>query len=156
DNALIENALKDPVAGVREQALRLAEERLASSASLRTTVASLADDDAPRVRFQLAFTLGESDAPELVASLAKVARRSLDDTRWTQTAVLSSAGKIAPGLLEALTRDKEFTQKPTPAHLQLLTRLASLAATRPGDADLGRTLKLLAVEGKTSPAVWQV
>jgi putative membrane-bound dehydrogenase-like protein len=156
DNALIANALKDPVAGVREQALRLAEERLGSSASLRSAVAALTDDASARVRFQLAFTLGEADAPELVAALARVARRSLDDPRWTQTAVLSSASKIAPGLLEALARDKEFTQSPKATHLQLLTRLAALAATRPGDTDLARTLRLLVVEGKKSPAVWQV
>jgi putative membrane-bound dehydrogenase-like protein len=156
DSALIESALLDPVAGVREQALRMAEDRLASAASLRTAVVALTEDPSDRVRFQLAFTLGEADAPELVAALARVARRSLDDPRWIQTAVLSSAAKVAPGLLEALSRDKEFTQGPTSAHLQLLTRLAALAATRPGDADLARTLKLLTIEGKKSPALWQV
>ena len=53
-----------------EQALRLAEERLASSETLRAAVGALADDPAFRVRFQLAFTLGESDAPETIGKLA--------------------------------------------------------------------------------------
>src|SRR5262249_34049006 len=45
DDSLLAQALKDPVAGVREQALRLADERLAASATLRTAVAALADDE---------------------------------------------------------------------------------------------------------------
>src|SRR5262249_39739997 len=60
DGALIERALKDSEPGVREQALRLADERVAASARLRAAVVALADDPSPRVRFQLAFTLGES------------------------------------------------------------------------------------------------
>src|SRR5262245_30338682 len=82
EDDLIGRALKDDEPGVREQALRLAEERLSGSATLRSAVAALADDPSPRVRFQLAFTLGEADAPELVAALAKLARRDAGDP-WT-------------------------------------------------------------------------
>jgi putative membrane-bound dehydrogenase-like protein len=154
DDALIERALKDPEAGVREQALRLAEERLVSSARLRAAVAALADDRSPRVRFQLAFTLGEADSPETTAALAKVARRDLDDP-WIQTAVLSSTTRSAPALLEALAQDEEFTRGAGDARLQFLTRLAALVAARPGDADLARALKLLGKD-KGSAAAWQV
>jgi putative membrane-bound dehydrogenase-like protein len=154
DEAMIEHALKDPVAGVREQALRLSEDRLVNSARLRAAVAGMADDASPRVRFQLAFTLGETDSPETTAALAKVARRDLGDP-WTQTAVLSSTSRSAPALLEALTRDKEFTGSASAAHLDFLTRLAALVAARPGDTDLARALKLLG-EGKESTAAWQV
>jgi putative membrane-bound dehydrogenase-like protein len=153
DDALIERALADESARVREQAVRLAEGRLASSARLRSAVAKLADDPSPRVRFQLAFTLSESDAPEAVKALAKIARRDAADP-WTQTAVLSSSGKTAPGLLAALVRDKEFTERPSAARLQFLTRLAGVVAAGAGDAELARTLKLLAPEGK-KPAAWQ-
>jgi putative membrane-bound dehydrogenase-like protein len=154
DEALIEHALKDPAAGVREQALRLAEERLANSARLRAAVARLADDPSLRVRFQLAFTLGEAESPEATAALAQVARRDLGDP-WTQTAVLSSTRRSAPALLEALARDPEFTRSATSAHLGFLTRLAALVAARPGDADLARALGLLG-EGKEGAAAWQV
>ena len=129
DDALIVRALKDPEAGVREQALRLADERLAKSEPLRRAVMPLADDPSPRVRFQLAFTLGEADTPETVAALARVARKDVADP-WTQTAVLSSAGHTAPALLEALVHDREITTNPDAAHLQFLTRLAGLVAAR--------------------------
>jgi putative membrane-bound dehydrogenase-like protein len=155
EDGLIELALKDDVAGVREQALRLAEGRLAVSARLRAAVTALADDPSPRVRFQLAFTLGETGAPDAVKALAKVARRDAADP-WTQTGVLSSSRKTAPALLAALVRDKDFTAAPSASHLRFLTRVASLAATGASDADLARTLNLLAPDGKTKPAAWQV
>lgn len=145
--------LKDAEAGVRAQALRLSEKRLAASARLRAAVAALADDASPQVRFQLAFTLGEADAPELVAALAKVARAASDP--WTQTAVLSSASKIAPSLLATLARDSAFTAHPTPGHLQLLTRLAASIGAQPGETHLAAALKLLG-DSQGGSAPWQI
>jgi putative membrane-bound dehydrogenase-like protein len=154
DDALIIAALKDSEAGVREQALRLAEEHLPTSAALRSAVALLADDPSPRVRFQLAFSLGEAEGPEVISTLAKVARRDANDP-WTQIAILSSAARTAPGLLDTLVHDKDFTVHPTAAHLSLLTRLAALVGARSSETDLGRALRLLDA-AKDSDANWQV
>ncbi len=153
DDRAVERALRDPVPEVREQALRLAEGRLASSARLRAAAVALADDPSPHVRFQAAFSLGETDAPEAVAALARIARRDAGDP-WTQTAVLSSTGRTAPGLLEALVHDKEFIRRPAATQLQFLRRLAALAVARPSDADVARVLKVLA-PGAKQPAEWQ-
>ena len=147
-------ALADPEPGVREQALRLAEEKLTSAAVLQAAVV-LAQDKSPRVRFQLAFTLGATDAPEAVAALAKIARQDINDTKWLQTAILSSVTNTAPGLLASLVEDPGFTKKGVPA-LQFLTRLAALVANQPGDAHLAATLKLLAPKTKAAPAAWQI
>jgi putative membrane-bound dehydrogenase-like protein len=155
NDPFIVDALKDTEPGVREQALRLADERLAQSAGLRSAVAALADDPSPRVRFQLAFTLGEADAPELVSALAKIARRP-DNDSWTQTALLSSASRAAPGLLEALVSDRDFLAKASANQLGLLTRLASLIGARSSDADVGRALNLLAAPGKAASEPWQI
>jgi putative membrane-bound dehydrogenase-like protein len=143
----IEQALKDPVPGVREQALRLAEERLSDSAKLRAAVSALAGDASPRVRFQLAFTLGASDSSETVSALARVARQDAGD-RWTQTAVLSSIHGSGISLLETLIQDQEFIKGASAAGLQLLSRLAALVGASAGDADLGRALRLLAADTK--------
>jgi putative membrane-bound dehydrogenase-like protein len=150
----IEHALKDPEAGVREQALRLSDERLAASAKLRAAVVALTDDASPRVRFQLAFTLGASDSPETVRALAHVARQDTGD-RWTQTAVLSSTRGSGIGLLEILVKDKSFLEGITATRLQLLNRLAELVGAKAGDADLGRALRLLGGTTKDA-APWQV
>jgi putative membrane-bound dehydrogenase-like protein len=154
DDGFIEKALKHSEPGVREQALRLADARLAQSARLRSAVVALADDPSPRVRFQLAFTLGQADAPELVGALAKIAHRS-DNDLWTQTALLSSAGRVGPDLLEALVRDSHFVTNASANQLGLLTRLASLIGAGSSDTDLARTLNLLAAPGKATHEPWQ-
>jgi putative membrane-bound dehydrogenase-like protein len=145
EDGLIEQALKDPEAGVREQALRLADDRLAASEKLRKAVAALADDPSPRVRFQLAYTLGEADCPEFTAALAQVARRDVAD-RWTQVAVLSSAYRSAPALLANLGHDPTFLSDLTGGRRQLVTRLAALVGARAGDAELAQALAPLGEE----------
>jgi putative membrane-bound dehydrogenase-like protein len=154
NDAQVEDALKDAEALVREQALRLAEEHLASSAPLRAMVVALADDPSPRVRFQLAFTLGEAEGPEMVSALARVLRRELAEP-WTQTAALSSCSRMAPALLEVLARDTGRDSKATSAQLQLLTRVAALVGARPQDADVARAFQLLAPQGAGAQA-WQI
>jgi putative membrane-bound dehydrogenase-like protein len=151
-DAAIVNGLKDADQGVREQALRLADARMAASPAVRTAATALADDHSPRVRFQLAFTLGEADTTESVTALAKVARRDSADP-WTQTAILSSASRCAPALLQTLATDTAFTRDATATRLQLLTRLAALVGARATDADLARAFALLATPGKrTQPS----
>ena len=142
DEKLLEQALKDSEAGVREQALRMADARLAGSARLRSATVLLADDAAPRVRFQLAFTLGEANWPEGVAALARLARRDDNDT-WTQTAILSSAHSCAAALLEALATDRGFTRNASSTNLDMLKRVSALAGARADDAALARALGLL-------------
>jgi putative membrane-bound dehydrogenase-like protein len=146
----IEHALKDSEAGVREQALRLAEDALPKSKRLRAAVSALADDPSPRVRFQLAFTLGASDSPECVKPLGQIARRDASD-RWTQTALLSSIRGSGIDLLEMLLGDKDFISKPTTAHLQLLERLASLVGVKADDKELARALRLLSATKRAGP-----
>jgi putative membrane-bound dehydrogenase-like protein len=150
----IERGLRDPMAGVREQALRLAESRLTRSEHLRKAVAALADDPSPRVRFQLAFTAGEADAPETAAAVARLARRQ-DNDSWTRTALLSSAYRLAPALLEALSRDRKLTQAPAVADRDFVTRLAALVGARPDDEAVARALALL-TEGPKEPMQWRL
>lgn len=143
---LVEKALTDPSPEVREQALRIAEQLLLFSLPLEKGVAKLAGDDSPRVRFQAALTLGGSPGPQVAGALAKILRQDVDDP-WTQSAVFSSATRDTPELLETLAHDRDFVGKLTPARTQALTRLAIMIGARGDDAEVGRTLKILA-EGK--------
>lgn len=153
-DAEIELGLKDPEAGVREQALRLAEERLDKSAKLRQIVAAMVNDPSFRVRFQLAFTLGQAPTSETAKALAMIALQDAADP-WMQTAVLSSAhGKMAPELLKALAQEKNFTTGKT-GQLKFVTQLAALVGTAADESNLEQALKLLATEDKTG-GKWQM
>jgi putative membrane-bound dehydrogenase-like protein len=155
DEALILDALKDAEAGVREQALRLADARLKDSSSLRSAIVKLVNDPSPRVRFQLAFTLGEPGEPgasatgDCIRALAQLARRDDNDT-WTQTAILSSAHDSAPNLLQTLATDADFTRAASLVRLDMLKRVAGLAGARADDAALAAALGLLGEPGASS------
>jgi putative membrane-bound dehydrogenase-like protein len=81
-------ALASPHPGVRRQAVRLAESHPASAAVIEAAV-KLTDDPDPKVRLQLACTLGAWDSPQAAAALARLAARCRDD-RFMSAAVLSS------------------------------------------------------------------
>src|SRR5690606_21515930 len=60
----IKEALRDPEAGVRVNAIKLAELHLAEEPSLAESLMALKDDPDAKVRFQLLCTLGFIDSPE--------------------------------------------------------------------------------------------
>src|SRR5262249_11010372 len=69
DDGLVANSLRDGSAGVRENALRMAEGRFGKSQGLATIVLAMVDDPDPTVRYQLAFTLGEVPSPARLKAL---------------------------------------------------------------------------------------
>ncbi|MFZ9747967.1 MAG: PVC-type heme-binding CxxCH protein [Opitutaceae bacterium] len=95
-SGVLEAAARDPVAGVREQAVTLAGARLAAEPALGTLLLAAADDDDARVRFLAALALGSWSDPRAVEGLAAVAVRDGAE-RWARAAVLSGVG----GRLEA-------------------------------------------------------
>jgi len=133
-------ALQDSEAGVREQAVRLAEGRFGKSEAVVKAVAELADDPSPRVRLQLAFSLGDINSPRTAAALLRIAVKDAGDP-WTQTAFLSSA-RDPVRLLEVLVAEKDWKQN-AGARLSLVTKLASLAGASARDEELARVLLLL-------------
>ncbi len=103
DDAQITVALDDKSAPVRENALQLAEPRLAKSAKLAAKVKTLADDTDSRVRFQTALALGELEDSDVITALAHIAVHEPGD-KWTRAGVLSSVGKRSGEFLDAVLR----------------------------------------------------
>ncbi|HEY2253734.1 MAG TPA: PVC-type heme-binding CxxCH protein [Planctomycetaceae bacterium] len=95
-------ALADPVAGMREHSVRLAESRLDSNAELLGRVLALANDADPRVRFQVAFSLGDVPQESATAALARIARHDAADEHFRAAVLSSSAGRGARLLAEVL------------------------------------------------------
>src|SRR5262245_1539795 len=99
--------LSDPIGGVREHSVRLAEPRLNSVAKLRDRVIELAADVDRRVRFQVAFSLGEIADEGAAAALIKIAHDDPGDEHL-RAAVLSSSARRSARLLAGLLDDQEF------------------------------------------------
>jgi putative membrane-bound dehydrogenase-like protein len=107
---LLLHALHDANAGVREHAVRLSENHLDSSPELVKQLAAMADDSSHRVRFQLAFSLGETSHQDAVRGLSRLARNNGNDTD-IRTALLTSVHEKADQLAIELIRDPEFSKR---------------------------------------------
>lgn len=135
---LLLEALADPHAGVREHAVRLSEPHLNASAELARRVAALAGDTDARVRFQVAFSLGEWQSGEQPAALARLAPAAETDSDL-RIALLSSAGETAADVALRLLNSPPAPPAEIPAGV--VSELARMAATR---AAADGALRLLA------------
>jgi putative heme-binding domain-containing protein len=150
---LIAQGFQDPEPGVKEQAFRLAERRLERSDDLLRTVRPKDVNDAsPRVRFQIAITLGASKSPERLPHLAALLSHPQTDS-WTQTAVFSSCGKEALDFLGTMVTDPLKGSSVSAKQRTSLQTVATLAGATGGDRDVSQLLSRLADGG---PADWKL
>jgi putative membrane-bound dehydrogenase-like protein len=130
DEQVVLQLLRDEHPEVRENAVQLGEPRLAGSARLQERLVALARDPDPRVRFQVAFSLGEWDDDHILPALSEIALAGAED-RWTRAAVASAvpkrAGKFLIALLDA---EPGLTAQVTSGRLALFRELATLVGSR--------------------------
>lgn len=143
-------AFQDEHPRVREHAVRLSEPflRNARTDSVLTELLALCDDDSEHVRFQLAFTLGQTTDGRATAGLARLL---LDDRNGPdiQTAVLTSVSRTADQLLAKLLRNGS---KPSSKLLTTFRQLGRIAGSQPDAAMTGRMLDRI-TEPEVSPRV---
>ena len=122
-------ALSDRSSVVREHAVRVAESRLGldTSARLREKIFQLRDDEALRVRFQVAFTLGEVDDEQATRALAKIAVKDRDDP-WMRIAVLSSSHNRMDQLFSALLAEPSYATEDS--GIEMMQEIAFILASR--------------------------
>jgi putative heme-binding domain-containing protein len=156
-NALIEEdilaGLKDKSAGVRENAMKLAEQSAAGilpavpfKPPLLDTLVNLANDPDARVRFQLAFTLGEISDPRSLDALATIAKHDAAEP-WIRTAVLSSVANTSDQLLERLLVDQQFAA--SAAAPEIVRELAQVIGARSRTAEMQRSVAALSTAADT-------
>ncbi|MDB5389514.1 MAG: putative rane-bound dehydrogenase domain protein [Planctomycetaceae bacterium] len=121
---LVLTALSDPHPGVREHAVKLSDSFVNQSEKLVEKLLSMTGDDTYRVRWQLAFTLGEIKSPAGAEGLARLARKDIADPDM-RTAWLSSIVGQAGPLFVRLLADQEFRAQP--AAQLLLAQIAGVA-----------------------------
>ncbi len=138
--AQIRTGLQDDHPRVRAHAIRLSETQLEQHPDLLDDLLGLSGDSSEHVRFQLAFTLGESADPRAIQALAELCRRP-DNSPEVRTALLSSVGSEADRLAESLLNDREFPDLP---HARgLLRELALIVGANPNAEVSARLLETL-------------
>ena len=116
---LIIDALKDTVAGIRENAIKLAELHLEQNPELIPALLALQNDADPKVRFQLLCTLGFINTPEVNEVRQNLLFKDIND-RWVQTAALSASSLPSIELLNAFISKYDPSVKANNSIIQLL------------------------------------
>ncbi len=142
DTAVIERALGDSVAGVRENAIKLAEERLPA---LGEKLLALKSDPDTRVRFQLLCTLGSLDTPAARAVRDQLLEQGIED-RWMHAAALSASPAEAGRLF---ARSAQWTNVESKGRAALLRSIGSVIGARRNAAEVEGALARLAQAGPT-------
>ncbi len=146
---ILNSALQDPHPSVREHAIRLSEGFLHSGRRLDPTthddlqrlqerLLALVHDPSLRVRFQLAFTLGEWQEDKASRALVQLAVENEADPQ-IQTAVLSSTTPHCKTMLQFLLHEDRI-QPPA----ELIRQLLTIATAQKQDATLAEALAEIA------------
>ncbi|GAB3278856.1 c-type cytochrome [Larkinella harenae] len=145
---LIERALRDSVAGVRQNAIKLAELHRNEAPELAVKLPALQNDPDAKVRYQLLCTLGFINSPESDASRQQLLFRDLDDP-WVQVAALSASSAQAGALLDVVLKNY---QSDVPAYASLVQRLTTMVGA---GNDAGRIQALIRQATRSNTADWQ-
>jgi putative heme-binding domain-containing protein len=153
---LVAEGLRDPHPYVREHTIRVSESLLRQPAASRgdraefeAALLGLMDDSEIRVRYQLAFSLGEWPDPLAGRALTALARRDFTNDAM-QIAILSSAVPHIDTMLALV-----FGENPAQVSPVLLEQLLGLAIALGRDAALVKPIEQIArdVNGRYAP--WQ-
>lgn len=149
DPSLLKQALKDPMAGVRENAIQLMELHLEDQPNLASELLALQDEPNPRVRFQLLCTLG--DLKGLPAQEVRE-RLLLQDlaSEWVHLAALSAEPGKELALFQWAT--KNLSNKMDQGGGAFISNLSTLI----GRKDQAEELNAILSQCRTLPKALQV
>jgi putative membrane-bound dehydrogenase-like protein len=147
---LIEQALKDPVAGVRENAIKLAELHMVTAPGLTKALLSLQADPDAKVRFQLLCTLGSVNTPEALHVRNKLLFGDINDP-WVQIAALSASSSQTALLLNAVL---DSFRQDVPAYASLVKRLTAMIGASGSSAVIHQLVQKATVQTPQQHA-WQ-
>ncbi len=140
DDRVIEKALVDAEAGVRENAIILAERRLSTSPALVQRLMQMTEDPSARVRYQLVLTLGDLKTPSSQDARDRVLFRDVED-KWLQIAALSADSADAPRLFD---KALALTGTASPGRLTLFRNIAAIIAARQKPSEIEQVLTKVA------------
>lgn len=121
---LIQQSLKDTVAGIRENAVRLAELHLQDTPQLVNSLLAMEDDEDAKVRYQLLCTLGFVDSPAAAQARRNLLFQDIEDD-WVQVAALSARSTDATHLLQTVLA---ASKADVAAYRRLIQKLGAMIA----------------------------
>jgi len=148
---VIEKALEDPEAGVRENAILLAEPRLSGNPELVEKLLTMERDPDGRVQFQLLCTLGGINSPASRAAQDHLLAQTIDDP-WMQIAALSASSDRAPQLFASATA---FSDKQTDARATFFHQVSAVIGTRRKTAEIRHVLVTLLSSSRAGSSWWR-
>ena len=140
---LIGQALKDSVAGIRENAVKLLEAHLGDSPDLGKVLLTLEADPDAKVRFQVLCTLGFLDNNAAAAARNRILFKDIND-KWVQIAALSARGAQSSNLLKLLLENYD---RANVAYASMIARLTSMTGAS-GSGESMRRLVRQALTGR--------
>ena len=148
-------SLADSDERVREHAVRLSETVLLGTRGtgpLAEKLLAMTTEHSPRVRYQLAFTLGEVRNPARPKALADIIRYNSDNAQM-RAAVLSSLADGGGEVFASLVRDVRFRAQP--GSEEFLRQLAEMIGARNSYAEAKPVLEFAAKPDPAAPvATW--
>jgi putative membrane-bound dehydrogenase-like protein len=153
DPSLVVLALGDRDPGVREQAVRLAEEFLSDSAVIRKLV-HMTDDPDDQVEFQVACTLGGLPPKQSFEPLQHIVARHLNDP-WFQTAVLTSASTNADRWFRATVQDRQLSDGPPAARAGFLKQITAIIGAKHDEVEILQALSLVNSTRRPDTSWWR-
>ena len=125
--------------GVRRGALQIAEQVFNDKPEVLSTALTLADDNEPIVRLQLALSLGAAADERSMPVLVQLSRRDGADS-WLSTAILSALAQRSGEMLTQLLREPAELGQAT----MMLEPLCSAIAARREPSELSQALVQIA------------
>lgn len=144
-------ALHDSVAGIRENAIRLAESRLSSSPVLAQELLNMGAEKDPKARFQLLLTLGQLNSSKAYAVRSSILFNNIQD-KWIQVAALSAASSHTGPLLSDVL--KRFN-KEIPAYASLIERLTTMVGSTDEGVLVSQLIQQATASSHSTPKGWE-
>jgi putative membrane-bound dehydrogenase-like protein len=148
---LILTSLKDPLPGVRENAIKLAELHLEKDPRIISSLLAMQDDDDAKVRFQLLCTLGFVNTPEVNEIRQRLLFKDVND-KWVQIAALSAASSQSVDLLNAVLAKFDPS---VPAYASLVKLLSGIIGKSRNTNLIHQFIQKATVSDSIKNEIWQ-
>ncbi len=148
----LQKALNNSVAGVRENAIQIAELHLEAFPRLKKDLLAMQNDADAKVRFQLLCTLGNMDNAAAETARQKILLHDIED-KWVQIAALTSSKGKEMALLKNTI--PALASKPSEGTALFFGNCAGVVGLSQKEADIKNIISLAANTNSPSSGWWQ-